>query len=363
VEFRFRGRGLRIAQIQWPGHGTRSDGKQAQANLARAAERPTEMSNNPQSRTGTESVLDLLSEKSGQPADRSELQPAAHGAWLHHASFAGLFAASFLIFHRAWGLVIHAGLTSDQYSHIMLVLPLSCMLVYQERERVFARAAFCRMGVALLLFVAVFFLGSLALWPAVRQNNFIPLSLLCFVTWCIAAFIFSYGTTAFRRALFPLLFLVLMVPLPHQWLLSVITFLQVRSTDAACMYFNAAHVPFVRHGVILVLPKITIEVAKECSGIRSSLIMFISAVVLAHLFLRRTWQQLFLPLLSIPVTIVKNGLRIFTLSMLGMYVDPSFLTGNLHHHGGIVFFAMGFAFLAGVVWLFRKFDRRREGEA
>jgi hypothetical protein len=37
---------------------------------------------------------------------------------------------------------------------------------------------------------------------------------------------------------------------------------------------------------------------------------------------------------------LKNGLRIFTLSTLAVYVNPGFLHGNLHKYGGIPFFAV-----------------------
>jgi hypothetical protein len=33
--------------------------------------------------------------------------------------------------------------------------------------------------------------------------------------------------------------------------------------------------------------------------------------------------------------VLKNGIRIATLTLLAMYVDPSFLAGRLHHEGGL----------------------------
>jgi exosortase/archaeosortase family protein len=59
--------------------------------------------------------------------------------------------------------------------------------------------------------------------------------------------------------------------------------------------------------------------------------------VLAHLFLRSWWRNLVLVLIAIPLSIAKNGLRIFVIAELGTHVDPGFLDGRLHHHGGIVF--------------------------
>ncbi len=42
----------------------------------------------------------------------------------------------------------------------------------------------------------------------------------------------------------------------------------------------------------------------------------------------------------LPLAIVKNGIRIVSLSLLARHVNPSFLTGQLHHEGGFVFFLL-----------------------
>ena len=60
-------------------------------------------------------------------------------------------------------------------------------------------------------------------------------------------------------------------------------------------------------------------------------------MVLAHLFLRSWWRNLVLVLMAILLSMAKNGLRIFVIAELGTHVDPGFLDGRLHHHGGIVF--------------------------
>ncbi len=61
-------------------------------------------------------------------------------------------------------------------------------------------------------------------------------------------------------------------------------------------------------------------------------------VLASYLFLRSNWRRLPLILVALPAAIFKNGLRIATLSALAIYVNPEFLQGNLHHHGGIVIF-------------------------
>jgi len=69
----------------------------------------------------------------------------------------------------------------------------------------------------------------------------------------------------------------------------------------------------------------------------------ISSMALAHLYLRSYWGKILLILAAVPISMAKNGVRIFALSMLGMKVNPAFLYGRLHRNGGIVFFLLAMA--------------------
>jgi len=113
---------------------------------------------------------------------------------------------------------------------------------------------------------------------------------------------------------------------------------------------------------VLSIPGLTVEVAKECSCIRSSLMLLVTSMVLAHLFLRSIWRKTVVMLAAIPLSVAKNGLRIFILSMLGTRVDPGFLHGNLHHHGGIVFFAAALLAQLLLLWLLSRSDSQLAGE-
>jgi exosortase/archaeosortase family protein len=102
------------------------------------------------------------------------------------------------------------------------------------------------------------------------------------------------------------------------------------------------------------IPGLDIEVAQECSSIRSSLLLVVTTMVFAHLFLRSWWRKALLIAVAIPLSVAKNGLRIFTIAELGTRVDPSFLTGRLHHQGGIVFFGVSVMAMGAVLWALRS---------
>ena len=80
-------------------------------------------------------------------------------------------------------------------------------------------------------------------------------------------------------------------------------------------------------GVRLSIPGLTLEVAKECSSIRSSLMLVVTTMVVAQLLLQSPLRKSVVVAAAIPLSIAKNGLRIFTIGTRGTRVDPAFLTG------------------------------------
>lgn len=149
-----------------------------------------------------------------------------------------------------------------------------------------------------------------------KPEDSMALAILAVVLLWQASFILCYGTRVLRATVFPWLFLLFMVPLPSLVLEKAIAGLQQGSTDVAHAFFRLAGVPVFREGSVFSLPGITIEVAKECSGIRSSLALFTTSLLAGYLVLRSGWSRLALEAAVLPVLILKNGLRIVTLSLL-----------------------------------------------
>ena len=162
---------------------------------------------------------------------------------------------------------------------------------------------------------------------------------------------------------FPFLFLIFMIPIPLFILEPVVLFLQKWSAEVSYWIFNLMGVSPLRDGFIFHFPSLSVEVAEQCSGIRSSIALFITSVIAGHFFLKTTWKKAVLTLAIFPVTIFKNAVRIVTITMLSIYVDESFLTNSLlHKKGGILFFILALSILAPVLWLLRKSEKRTETE-
>jgi exosortase len=220
----------------------------------------------------------------------------------------------------------------------LIIIPISAALAFLRRRKLRASAKFdLALGIPLLLLSLAVGLGLS--WTSFKVPDIgLFVSIFALVMWWIGSIALYFGRTVFSPLLFPLLFLFWVVPWPEFFLSRVVVALQQASASLTYFLFGLVGVPVGKNGVILSIPGLDIEVAKECSSIRSSVILLITSMVLAFLFLRSSLRRGLVILVAIPLSVVKNAVRIFTLSILATQVDPGFLTGRLHKQGESSFF-------------------------
>jgi exosortase len=246
----------------------------------------------------------------------------------------------------------------DQYSYIVLIPVVSLALVLRERAAICSDARWAFLpGIAVIALGLAIAVPRAHLW---RANFASSLSATAACVWLLAVgtFVVCYGTRALRAALFPIMFLALIVPIPGSLLEIASVLLQKASCQLTYLLMTLSGTPVLRSGFVLSTPLGGIKVAEQCSGIRSTLGLLIGSIVAGHLFLRATWKKTLLASCVIPISILKNALRIVTLYWLGVNTDQRFLTGELHHYGGIPFSALAVVILGPLLWVLHKSDRR-----
>jgi len=275
--------------------------------------------------------------------------------------FAVLWVASLLIWWHAIAATVELALQQSAYTHILLILPVSIALISQElNRRGWKPRPRLRAGATLLGFAVLADIAALesARMGVITSDVYLSLSMFAVVTWWIGSFICCFGSHITRACSFPLCFLFWLIPIPNIVLNDLVYALQHGSAYAAHQLFAIVRVPVTQDGVRLSVPGLTVEVASECSSIRSSLMLAVTTMVMAHLLLRSIPGKALVILAVIPLSIAKNGLRIFTLSMLGVYVDRGWLHGRLHHNGGVLFLLLFLAVLLALLRLVGWVERR-----
>ena len=253
-------------------------------------------------------------------------------------------------------------LHSELYSYILLIPFVSLYLAWLKKNSTPPDSEPDRKLAALPL--AAGLLSSVGFLALHSRLQLAPVDSLAWNTFSffllfIGAGCLCLGRQTLRALAFPLGFLIFLVPFPVIVRDAIESFLQHRSADAAELLFGLAGTPLLRHGVEFQLPGFSLQVAPECSGIRSTLVLFITSLVAGQLFLRSPWKRALFALAVIPLGILRNAFRIVTIGELCVHVDPSFIDSPIHHRGGPVFFAISMIPFLLLLYYLRKTDARK----
>jgi exosortase len=255
-----------------------------------------------------------------------------------------LYASVLLSLTRQWW-------SDPNFSHGFFVPFFSAFVIWQNRTHLRAiRPRPSNWGLPLVVV-------SLAMLLVGTFGAELFLSRVSLIFLVAGGVVFFVGWEMFRAVLFPLSFLVLMVPIPAIVFSQITLPLQILASKLAAGTLPICGVPVLREGNIINLPAMPLEVAQACSGIRSLMSLTTLAIMYGYLVERRVWVRVALALASIPIAVAANGLRIVGTGLIVQYWDPEKAEGFFHLFSGwlvfvfslLMLFALhrGFMFLQG----------------
>ncbi|HEY5705643.1 MAG TPA: exosortase/archaeosortase family protein [Terrimicrobiaceae bacterium] len=275
-------------------------------------------------------------------------------------AFAALLA---LIFVRPLMSLAKYAIGTDIHAHVVMIPFISAYLIYLQRKQLPKDYVFSLGWVSILLvagLAALLVAGSvIKINPPISQSDYLSLITFSFVCLVSAGGFLFMGRKWMAAVAFPFAFLIFMVPLPDAVVAGLETASKLASAEAAALFFSISGTPVLRDGTIFQLPGIIIEVAQECSGIRSSWVLFITSLLASYLFLRSPWRRAALVLVVIPLAILRNGLRILVIGLLCVEIGPQMINSIVHHQGGPLFFALSLIPLFLLLWWLRKGEGRK----
>lgn len=300
-----------------------------------------------------------ISVQTGNISRSSPLKHRQKSRFLGAACFAVVLAAVFG--HSLLTLIKYAA-SSQLHSYILLIPFVSAYLLYIRRDQLPKKysvdlpLAIVSLAIGLGILIFTYWLDFAGRAPGINDRlTLLTISFLC----CLAAGGFFFlGRTWMRAAAFPLAYLSFMIPMPDTMAEALEQASSTASAEMANLLFHLSGMPFLRAGQIFQLPNITLEVGQECSGIRSSVVLFITSILAANLFLKTTWRRFVLVAIVIPLGILRNGFRIFVIGLLCVHVGPQMIHSLIHRRGGPLFFVVSLVPLLLVLWLLRKGDEQ-----
>jgi exosortase len=267
--------------------------------------------------------------------------------WIKRAVVAALIAALYL--------EVLADLASEWWtvpssSYGILIPPLVAYIAYMKREMLYAVPAqpglsglwLTGLGCLLLLgghLAAEFFLARVSI-----------VVLLAGLAWTF------WGKRRLRVLAFPLALLATMVPLPAIIYNAMAVPLQLFASAAATSAAQAVGVSIYRQGNVIQLANTSLGVAEACSGLQSLSALLVASLLVGFVEGASLRGRVLLFVLSAPLAILVNILRIAGTAVLADY-RLEFALGFYHSFSGWVVFLIGF----GLLWLLGKAIFRATG--
>jgi len=247
-------------------------------------------------------------------------------------------------------LSVMRGLVSDwirmpDFSHGFLIPIVSLYFVYERRKELSVLSPSTAWGgFGLIVFgILLNLLGNLA-----TEFFTMRFSMLVVLGGII---LFLLGKEFYKTLLFPLGFLIFMIPIPSV-LMDRITFpMQLFASKVAARYLYLIGIPVLREGNIMQLANTSLEVAEACSGIRSLISLLALSVVFAYFSQNTTLKRVLLVLSTFPIAIIANAARVTGTGILAHHYGDKVAQGFFHGFSGWILFVVAFVclFLLGAM--------------
>jgi exosortase len=254
-----------------------------------------------------------------------------------------------LVYSRVLASLVNAWEVDGNYSHGFLIVPLALYFVWERRRRLVAAEP------KPTAFGLVILAGGICILLAGLLGSELFLSRVSLIVVLAGIVLFLFGWRHLRMLVFPLAFLLLMIPLPAMVFNRIAFPLQLVASRFGETIISAANIPVLREGNVLVLANTSLEVAEACSGIRSLVSLITLALVYGYFTDRRLWARLAIVASAVPVAIVANGARVAGTGIAAHYIGPDAAQGFFHEFSGWVVFILSFLLLLAIqrliVWL------------
>jgi exosortase len=258
-------------------------------------------------------------------------------------SYIALFAEPMANTGRAWWNDPDAG-------HGLLLAPLAFWLAYRKGIVPASRPQ-PLIGVAtILIAIAMRYVAALA------AEAFVGRAAMCVAL--VGLVVWAWGLRQLLHWWLPLALLALSMPLPEIIIGALALPLQFQASELGAALLSTRGIPVHLDGNVIRLPGHDLFVTEACSGLRSLTALLSLGVLLGGLLLKHPVSRTVIILLSIPVAVLVNGVRVFATGFLVAFVNPALAEGFSHITEGWLLFLVAFAILGGISWVVLKAERR-----
>ena len=263
----------------------------------------------------------------------SRIAIAHYGLW--GTAIVSFFAAFFPLYQY----LTEKWISSEDYSHAFLIIPVLVYMIWNKRSILSKHAnEFSVLGLALMVLSIIIYLFALLtnVYTFISYSMFIVL---------VSTIIFIFGIKGIILLLTELLLILLIIPISDQFYIKITFPLQLKVSQISEMAVTLLNIPVFREGNVMHTATKSFEVVEACSGLRSIISLTTLSVIFGYFFLNRFILKFFLTMLSIPIAVLVNILRVTAMIVLFQSFGIDTTEGPLHTALGVVIFFFGLILL------------------
>jgi exosortase D (VPLPA-CTERM-specific) len=170
------------------------------------------------------------------------------------------------------------------------------------------------------------------------------------------------GWQKLKIIIFPVVLLLAMFPLPNFIHGKLSLKLKLISSQLGVEMMQLMGMTAYREGNVIDLGFTQLQVVDACSGLRYLIPLIIMGVLLAYFFQKSWWKRIVLVLSTIPIAVLINGLRIFSVGFLYQFWGAAVAEGFFHEFSGWLILMVSLVFLYGEVLVLRKLGAEGRGQ-
>lgn len=269
------------------------------------------------------------------------------------AVFAGVILAAVFVYWENFRWLYSQWMTDDAYSHGFFVPLISFYLVWSKKEFFFSVSPRPSPFLGYLFVCFCFFLLLIGRVGAVVQLE--ALSFFLMIPSCV---LLLFGWQYLKALFFPIFYLQFMIPWMDPILEKMHAPFQLISATIGTALL-ALKYPVHSNELFIHLPNISMEVARECSGINFLISVIAVGLPLVYLTQKTWFRAAVVIFIGCILTVLSNGLRIAIAGYFGENYGPELLHGPAHIFQGWFVAWFGWIGLFIVNWLFGKIPYKK----
>ncbi len=257
-----------------------------------------------------------------------------------------------LLFSHTITKLVKAWSTNDNFSHGFMIPLVAGYLVWVQKEKLIGFVQ-KQNNLGLLIIIAGM---SMHIVGNIGAELFVQRIALIVTLFGLVFYIF--GKQIAREVLVPVLYLILMIPIPAIIWNKIAFPLQLFASKVTADVINLIGIPILREGNVLHLANTTLEVVDACSGLRSLTSLLALSGAFACIVALKNYNKWALFLSAIPIAIVTNIIRLTSTAIMARFIGPEVAHGFLHDFSGLLVFVSAFLLLYFTYLLINRVEKK-----